>query len=163
VRGYNAIKDLGWVNDKEDLRRRLIESKCGMYNNRTEYIWKFRDQFYADPSFYCEVKGDWVAYRNKIVKEIVGLGIAKVSFSLELCFPEECAVFCGDTHMIQLYELKQQDFKSRAGVELYENVERHWLAGSAKMGASPTVARAIYWDRNQNRRNSRYWSVALEK
>lgn len=163
VRGYNALKDLGWVDDKEDLRTRLIGARCGMFNGRTENIWKFKNQFYANPDRYCKVQGDWKSYRNQLVKDISGLGMAKVSFTLEMLFPIETQVTCIDTHGIQLYELPFDGWQTRREVEMYESVEKHWVEASFAIGASPAVTRGIFWDKKQNRRNPRYWTYVLEQ
>jgi hypothetical protein len=133
-----------------------------MFNNRTEYIWKFAKQFYANLDFYCNPTGDWTAYRNTLVNSITGLGVAKVSFTLEMCFPLTAKVSCIDTHGIQLYDLPMQDFKSKKGLELYENTEKHWIQNAVDVDASSYVARCIFWDKKQKRRNSRYWSYVLE-
>lgn len=162
IRGYNAIKDLGWVSDKENLRERLRNSGCGMHNARAEFIWNFKDEFFGNLNRFCTVKGDWATYRNRLVKDIKGLGIAKVSFTLEMCFPAEAEITCIDTHGVQLYELPQNGFQNKKGVEMYEEAERHWVENSFAVGAPPTIARAIYWDRKQNQPDSRYWTYVLE-
>ena len=162
VRGYNALKNLGWVNDKENLRERLIDARCGMFNNRTETIWKFKDQFYANPDRFTKVQGDWIEYRNELVKEISGLGIAKVSFTLEMCFPKEAQVSCIDTWGIKLYELPTDKFMSRSGIEMYERAEKHWIDRCIDIDTPSMVARSVYWDKLRNRRTPRYWSYVLE-
>ena len=43
------------------------------------------------------------------------------------------------------------------------DIENDWVDRSEKRGLAPYMARCIYWDRNQNRKNSRYWSKVLEK
>lgn len=163
VRGYNAIKDLGWVDSKADLLNRLIDARCGMHNNRTEYIWNFRTQFYSNPEKYCAVGTDWQSYRNELVNEINGLGIAKVSFALEMCFPNEAQITCIDTHIIQFYELlHNKGFKSKKEVEIYQTAENHWLDCSKAIKAAPSISRSIYWDKKQNKTDCRYWSYVLE-
>ena len=162
VRGYNALKNLGWLENKENLRERLTNARCGMHNNRTETIWKFKDQFYSNPELFTKVQGDWISYRNLLVNSISGLGIAKVSFTLEMCFPKEAMVSCIDTWGIKLYELPTDSFRSKAGVEMYEKAEQHWIEKSVDVDASPMVTRSIYWDKLKNRRNPRYWSYVLE-
>lgn len=162
INGYLAIRDLGWMNDKEDLLQRLIGAKCGMFNVRTATIWKFKEQFYSHPEKFCNVEGSWQNYRNKIVNEISGLGIAKVSFTLEMCFPNEAQVSCIDTHGIQLYEIKEKSFMTRKGMGVYHDAENHWLDCSREVKGSSTITRAIYWDKKQNKPDSTYWTYVLE-
>lgn len=162
VRGYNSLKDLGWLNDKENLLSRLVDARCGMFNNRTKTIWKFKEQFYSNTDHFCNVEGDWISYRNQLVKEISGLGIAKVSFTLEMCFPKQAMVSCIDTWGIKLYELSTDSFRDKKGIAMYETAEKHWIEKSIDVDASPMVTRSIYWDKLKNRRNPRYWSYVLE-
>ena len=58
VNGYNAIKNFSdWMDDKETLREKIKNSGCGLYNNRTKFIWDFKDQFWANPKdFYKNPK-----------------------------------------------------------------------------------------------------------
>lgn len=105
IRGYLALKDLSWVNNKNLLLSRLVWARCGVHNMRTKTIWAFKEQFYANPDRFCNVDGDWRTYRNELVKEINGLGVTKVSFALEMCFPKEALVSCIDVHGLRLYGL----------------------------------------------------------
>src|SRR6185369_15453198 len=162
VRGYNAIKDLGWVNDKENLRQRLIDSRCGMHNVRTESIWNFKKQFFQNIKQYSSIPENWQAHRNSLVKAISGLGMAKVSFTLEMLFPIDALVTCVDTHGIQLYEIPAPSFQTKKQVEICEQAENHWVKRSLEKNCSPYVARCIYWDALQKKSDSRYWSYVLE-
>lgn len=162
VRGYEAIKDLGWIEDKADLLARLIFSRCGMHNNRANYIWEFAQKFIETPEAYCGKAENWTAHRNELVKQIKGLGITKVSFALEMCFPNEAEISCLDTHGLQLYGLDASKLGTKKGDALYEEAEAHWLKRSKDVGASSTVARAIFWDKKQQKEDSRYWTYVLE-
>ena len=164
VRGYNAIKNFHeWENDKALLKQKLIDARCGLYNNRTEFIWKFKEQFFGNPQAFLKSRDEqWVDVRNRLTKVCHGIGIAKVSFTLEMCFPDKAEVVCLDTHMIQLYDLGLQKFDAGKGKILYEAHERDWIERSSKIGASPYIARCIFWDKKQNQQDSRYWSHVLE-
>lgn len=162
VRGYLALKNLEWLNNKENLLSRLVWAKCGVYRMRTRYIWDFKEQFYANPEKFCSVQGDWRTYRNNLVSEINGLGITKVSFALEMCFPKEALVSCIDTHGLKLYGMDVKHFTSKAGMDAYEQAEDHWIDASIDRGCSPTISRAIYWDKKQKQKDSRYWTHVLE-
>jgi hypothetical protein len=163
VRGYEAVKDLSWVDDKESLRTKLINAKCGMHNNRTEYMWKFKNQFFENPELFCVAKKDWTAYRNEIVTQLSGLGIAKVSFALEMCFPKEAEVSCIDTWGIKLYNLEDKaNFQTKKGIGVYELAEKHWVEKSLGVNAPSMVTRSIYWDRLKKEESPRYWSYVLE-
>jgi thermostable 8-oxoguanine DNA glycosylase len=164
VSGYNAIKDFNdWIDNKEILREKIKNSGCGLYNNRTKFIWDFKDKFWQNPKqFYLTTKKYHVKKRDEIVKNIAGLGTAKVSFALEQCHPNECRVFCGDTHMLELYGMKTLTYQSKKGLEQYKQMERHWVINCGKYKVPPYIARSIYWDALHNKENSRYWSFVLE-
>ena len=163
LRGYLALRGLEWVNNKENLISRLVWAKCGMYRNRTQNIWAFKEKFYDSPEFFCEIQADWRTHRNNLVKVIDGLGITKVSFALEMCFPKEALVSCIDTHGLKLYEFENSSFTTKKGLLEYEDAEDHWIDASVECGCSPTVARAIYWDKKQKQKSSRYWTYVLEE
>ncbi len=164
VAGYNAIKNFSeWLEDKELLREKIKNSGCGLYNNRTKFIWDFKDKFWADPkSFYLTTKKYHVKKRDQIVNNISGLGTAKVSFALEQSHPNECRVFCGDTHMLELYGMKTLTYQSKKGLDLYKKMERHWSVNCGKIGVPAYIARSIFWDAKQNKTDSRYWSYVFE-
>jgi thermostable 8-oxoguanine DNA glycosylase len=164
VRGYNAIKDFNqWADNKEKLRELLIAAKCGLYNNRTEYIWDFKNAFFSNPKEFQKKRSEsWVDLRDRLMNSCKGIGIAKVSFTLEMCYPHLAEVTCLDTHMIQLYELPLQKFDSGKGYTIYRQYEQDWITRSKALGVSPYITRSIFWDRKQKQHNSRYWSYVLE-
>ena len=164
VSGYNAIKNFSeWLDHKELLREKIKNSGCGLYNNRTKFIWDFKDKFWANPKdFYLTTKKYHVKKRDQIVNNISGLGTAKVSFALEQSHPNECRVFCGDTHMLELYGMKTLTYQSKKGLDLYKKMERHWSVNCGKIGVPAYIARSIFWDAKQNKTDSRYWSYVFE-
>lgn len=165
VAGYNAIKNFSeWLDNKELLREKIKNSGCGLYNNRTKFIWDFKDKFWANPkNFYLTTKKYHVKKRDWIVNNISGLGTAKVSFALEQSHPNECRVFCGDTHMLELYDMKTLTYQSKKGLDLYKKMERHWSINCGKIGVPAYIARSIFWDAKQNKTDSRYWSYVFEE
>lgn len=165
VKGYNAIKDFSeWVDDKETLREKLHKSGVGLHNNRTNYIWDFKDKFWANPKdFFLTTKKYHVKKRDSILNKMLGLGLAKISFALEMIHPNEARVLCGDVHMLRLYDSEKLKYnKSRSGTDEYKNIERHWSINCGKIKVPSYIARSIYWDKLQNKDDSRYWSFVLE-
>ena len=171
-KGYNANKQFTkwqyeeepqmrlWNYDSDDLFRRIKETRVGMQNNRTNYIGRFSDAFWGNPSDYLtrNTGEGWTEWRDRLAKSILGLGKAKTSFAIEMMFPLEAQVVCMDTHLFQVYGLNQSK-----NAKLYNDIEADWLQRSADREIAPYMARCIYWDKNQNRKNSRYWSKVLEK
>ena len=170
-KGYNAIKQFNkwtlekgeqlqlWNYDSDALFKRIEETRVGMQNNRTNYIGLFNDTFWDSPSEFVARNSDegWGEWRDRLAKKILGLGKAKTSFATEMLYPTEAKVVCMDTHLFQVYGLNQtKDAKK------YETIEADWIERSDERGVAPYMARCLYWDKNQNRKNSRYWSKVLE-
>ena len=158
VRGYLAVKDwTKWVNRDDELERLLVESRVGLHKNRTRFVSQFAQKFWSDPDWYKYQEGNWQTFRDRLVKNILGLGIAKVSFGLEMIYPNETEVTCMDTHLFQAYGLDQTKDATR-----YKEIEDYWLGMCSMWNVPSTIARAIYWDRKQDKTDSRYWSYVLE-
>lgn len=165
VKGYNAIKNFGeWVDDQDILREKLHKSGVGLHNNRTKYIWDFSQKFWANPKdFYFTTKKYHVKKRDSIVSKINGIGLAKVSFALEMIHPNEARALCLDVHMLRLYDMEHLKYnKSRSGTDSYKKAERHWMVNCGKLKVPSYIARSIYWDSLQKKDDSRYWSFVLE-
>ena len=159
VRGYNAIKNwTRWINRDNELEKILIDSRVGLYKGRTRFLSQFATKFWQNPKKYIYRKGDWQQWRDTLVEDILGLGTAKVSFSLEMIYPNEAKVTCMDTHLFQAYGLNQNKH-----VKYYEDIENYWLDKCRKQKIPSYIARCILWDRKQKKSNSRYWSYILEE
>lgn len=165
VKGYNAIKNFHeWMDNKDTLREKLHKSGVGLHNNRTNYIWDFKDKYWANPKdFYLTAKKGHVKKRDSILNKMVGLGLAKISFALEMTHPNEARVLCGDVHMLRLYDSEKLKYnKSVSGSKEYKAIERHWSVNCGKLKVPSYIARSIYWDALQEKEDSRYWSFVLE-
>jgi thermostable 8-oxoguanine DNA glycosylase len=160
IKAYQMIKDWwNWMNNWELLENKLIESRVGLHNNRLKFLKEFTLKFWSNPSYYERGQNEtWTMYRNRLVKDITGLGMAKVSFALEMIYPTQAEIVCLDTHLFKAYELDQKKHR-----KLYTDVEDHWIHTSRKKDLPSYVARCIYWDRKQEKSDSRYWSHVLEE
>jgi len=159
VIGYEAIKDwTDWFNQNDILEKKLVKAGVGLHKNRTRYISEFAKKFWTNPENYAKVDSEtWIEFRDRLVKEILGLGIAKVSFSLEMLYPNEAEVTCMDTHLFQLFKLKQEKHATR-----YKEIEQYWLEMCSMWNIPSYIARCVYWDKKQEKEDSRYWSYVLE-
>ena len=166
VRSYNHIKNFEqWINDKSKLAELLFLSKSGLQNQRTENIWDFKNRFFENPNDFEKSKNEsWVDLRNRLALNLKGIGLAKVSFALELCYPNDVEIVCLDVHMLRALGLNEQGYKanSKKDVSEYINGENIWVEKSKRMETSPYITRCLYWDILQGHKNSRYWSSCLE-
>jgi thermostable 8-oxoguanine DNA glycosylase len=89
IRAYSLIKNWWeWMNNWQEIENRLKESRSGLYNNRVRYIKDFSTKFWSNPTFYKKADSEsWVEYRNRLEESILGLGMAKSSFSIEMMYP----------------------------------------------------------------------------
>jgi len=159
ITGYMAIKQWWlWLNKWDNLLDSIQNSRVGMHNVRVKFISEFVYKFWENPSAYKKAAGEsWVDFRNRLKRITLGLGPAKTSFAVEMCYPTQAKLVCLDTHMFQAYGLDQtKDAKQ------YEKIERHWLDMCNMWQIPPYVARCIYWDVKQGYTDSRYWSHVLE-
>ena len=159
MRGYLAIKDFTeWFNKDEVLFDKLKDSGVGLYNNRTKFISEFATKYWQNPNLFKFKKNQkWSEFRDSLVKDILGLGMAKVSFALEMIYTFDCGVFCCDTHLFQAYGYDQS-----LHLPKYRELENHWTEFSAMYNVPSAIARAIYWNRKKGEKDCSYWADVLD-
>jgi len=159
MRGYLAIKNFTeWFNKDEVLFDKLKGSGVGLYNNRTKFISEFATKYWQNPNLFKFKKNQkWSEFRDSLVKDILGLGMAKVSFALEMIYTFDCGVFCCDTHLFQAYGYDQS-----LHLPKYRELENHWTEFSAMYNVPSAIARAIYWNRKKGEKDCSYWADVLD-
>lgn len=162
VNGYNvAMQDFSWTIDKKKLEQMIIDGRVGMYHRRNKGLWQLVQKFRSNPKqFYKKKNETWQECRNRLVGSIFGLGNAKTTYALALGFPTEAQLCCLDVHLLRFMG---HDMDGQPNLKIYQAMEDEWLERCTKYGVAPNVAREIYWNKVQGRRNSRYWSYCLEK
>lgn len=157
---YKALVNIPWTSPSE-LRELLEKCKIGIYDNRTKGIWDFTDDILYDPKVLdIDPSQDWVVQRDKLVKRFHGIGLAKVAFALEMCYPTECKVVCLDTHCLRMFGI---DGKKGVTDSMYKACEKQWIKACETLGYPSPIVRHILWDKLQGKKNTRYWSHVLEK
>jgi len=164
IRGYSlAMQDLSWTTSKDKLEQMVIDARVGMYERRNKGLWQLVEKFRADPKqFYKKEDETWQECRNRLIGSIYGLANAKTTYSIALAFPTEARLCCLDVHLLRFmgHDLSNGHASS---LKVYEEMENEWLDRCDKYGVVSNVAREIYWNKVQGRRNSRYWSYCLER
>ena len=159
IKGYKALHNYQeWINDDAELLKRLKDSKVGLHNNRKNFISAFSKNYWNDPKQYQKMDNEsWTQCRDRIEKNINGLGFAKSSFSLEMIYPLNAEISCMDVHLFRLYGLNQsKDLKQ------YKKIESHWVKWSKMFNVPSYIARAIYWNRQQNQHDCLYWAHVFQ-
>jgi thermostable 8-oxoguanine DNA glycosylase len=145
---------------KEELSKIIVDTKIGLINRRVETIWRLREKCAASPRYLSAdyTRDQWSGARDEFVSSVYGLGRAKVSFALEMCYPRECRVVCLDTHILQLYELNGNSVTEKN----YRVAEKHWVQTCDKYNYPVPIVRHVLWDEKQGKDDTRYWSDVLE-
>lgn len=160
---YNAVRDYSaWLGDPDKLKTLIIDSRAGLYNNRTKYISEFSIKFWANPAWYWKQDQEsWVRYRDRVKENCLGLGPAKSSFVIEMVYPDIAEVVCTDVHFMGVYGLTSQEV-GRMHPATERAAEVHWVNRMAELGIPPVLGRWGYWDVKQKKPNPRYWTHVLE-
>jgi hypothetical protein len=163
VRGYNlAMKDLSWAIDKDKLEQMVFDARVGMYERRNKGLWQLAQKFRENPEQFKKQEDEtWQECRNRLIGTIYGLGNAKTTYALSLSDPTESQLCCLDVHLLRFMGHDLSNGHA-SNLKVYEQMENEWLDRCNKYGVAPNVAREIYWNKVQGRRNSRYWSYCLE-
>jgi|TARA_B110000483_G_C18090683_1_gene501860 hypothetical protein len=163
VRGYEiAMSDLSWTLSKDKLKQMVVKARVGLYERRERGLWDLVTKFRENPDQFKKQDDEtWQECRNRLIGTIYGLGNAKTTYALSLSYPTESQLCCLDVHLLRFmgHDLSNGHASS---LKVYEKMENEWLARCNKYGISANVAREMYWNKVQGRRNSRYWSYCLE-
>jgi len=153
-----------WIDDRQELSRLLIESRVGLHKTREKGIWHTSQTIFKGDDPYLKQDGEsWIDCRDRLMKEIYGLGLAKTAFALELCFPLANDSVCLDTHMLQLYGFEPKEVAKGNKGKTYKEIEKHWADTCKELEIPPYIARCVFWDKKQHQQDSKYWSYVFEK
>jgi thermostable 8-oxoguanine DNA glycosylase len=164
VRAYLLLKEnKDAFYDSNALTKLIKEGGVQYYNTKATGLYKFHSDFLFNPTFFDPTLYNQ-DYRDRIMSYCHGLGLAKTAFAFEMCNPLENQTVCVDTHILQLYGYEDAIERGRAGSspKKYKEIEDHWLATCKTLNIAPTIARAIWWDKKQKQKNSRYWTYVIE-
>lgn len=162
-RSYNFIRNLGYPLGRlgfEGLVDKLALSGCGIHQRRAQSLWAIDQTFWSKPDEWNPKKWESLpAFRNRLVERIPGMGLAKVSFVLEMILPESCDVVCADRHMLRLYGYSSE---AKISKKEYSLIEADWVGRCRNLGLPAPLARHIWWDQIRGEWSTRYWSCVLE-
>ena len=157
---FSLLFDLTWIGNRESLRKLIHESRAGLVEGRTKSIWEFNLRYWKDPTWYLKREDEmWLQCRDRIRDSTFGIGTAKQSFALELIYPNEVELACGDVHQLYLYGLPGDKTPSQ---KTYGYIEHHWVSECKRLGFSGAGPRWLLWDRKKGQKDSRYWAYCLE-
>lgn len=153
-------------NNQKDLAQLIKAGGAQYFNTKAKGIFQFKKDFERKPRFFTneDQYRRGLGMREDIRASCHGLGLAKSSFVVEMLRPLDNNSVCLDTHLLQLYGYADSKERTRAGSnpKKYREMEAHWVKTCNTLNISPTIARAIWWDKKQNQKDSRYWTYVLE-
>lgn len=159
--------DRSVLEDYSKVKALIEESRAGCYEMKAKGIYEFNKAYIASQGYNFKLisKGAHMEERDLLMADCYGLGLAKTAFALEMCYPLRAQVACLDTHMLQLYGYtdKIERAKASSNRRKYHEMEKHWVDTCKEIKVAPTIARAIWWDKKQMQKDSRYWTYVLEK
>lgn len=162
VKLFEAVRALPEGFTEDHLRQCLLDNRSGMITNRTRGIWEFHQKFWQNPTaFYPALCEPVSTCRDRLVDSIFGLGIAKVSFVMEMAFPSTCDVVCVDVHIGRLYGLRDP-YERKMTLGAYKRIEKHWTKSCREREIPSAIARHVYWDQVQGQDSTSYWSHVFE-
>lgn len=157
---FEAFRSLPRAFTKAYLLRRLKAEGSGMVEVRAQGIWDFHHKFWDCPqAWYPRREETMLEARDRLVEQIYGLGITKVSFVMEMAFPATCGVVCIDTHISRLYGVPLDQLNDSA----YRHIEKHWVDQCLLRRMPSAIVRHAYWDTVQHEKDTRYWSYVFER
>lgn len=158
---YQALEDLKWVGNRDELHSRIVACRAGMHNNRTRFISEFSEFYWDHPDWFKKCKHEnWFKYRDRIQNVALGIGQAKSAFTVEMTYPFVSDVICVDTHMLQLYGNSPNKSISKKNMNA---IEEHWAEECRARNIPPVIGRWIYWDNKAGQSDPRFWSFVFEE
>lgn len=92
----------------------------------------------------------WQSYRERVRREVQGLGRAKASFAVCLLYPTTADICCLDTHMQQLLgRVEGKDWSARPCTvhrRSYEHLEAQVRRWGKRYGLPAFLAQWVLWD-----------------
>lgn len=165
VRLYTLLGALHWPASEADIRAAFIEARAGFQETRPRYIADFSGRYFHGLASYIKFTyrpgTSWTSWRHGLEKRILGLGRVKISFSMELIYPESTEIVCLDRHM--LGRVFHQDPSAGISESTYMHCEKRWVDCCRHYHVAPGIARLAYWDWMQGREDPDYWAFVFKQ
>ena len=159
VKLYTELVALDWPARESEIRDVFIASRVGFHDTGPRYIADFAAKYFKGVNylrFMHRPSQSWTELRRRLEKDILGLGLIKISFTMELCYPQDSEIVCLDRHMLN--RIFHKDPAKACSTAQYEYYEQQWVRCCRHYGQAPAIVRLAYWDRMQGRRSPDYWA-----
>lgn len=156
---YNKLKSLWWFDSPGKVRKVFLDERCGLENTRSVQIVDFANVFVEHPKWFWKTAEESAdRYRERMMDAVPGLGITKVSFLMELVYPDSACV-CLDRHMLKrVFGYFRPDRPAEGRYRRYENI---WVRESRGMQRKPGITRMACWDALLGYTSHTFWSSCM--
>lgn len=169
---YRAWSALPYNADVSQFEAAVHASRAGLYK-RAAHASEFAKAYWANPTPFMPSPGESLAdVRARVIETmkhrgLKGIGLAKISFALELLKPGSCDVVCIDRHVARWFGVETRNAVGTnepvsMSDELYYRIETAWLDLCKKYKKPSPILRHALWDSVQGQPDTRYWSYCLE-
>ena len=138
-----AVKALAYATECKGNAVAKDMARFGMVPRKAEYLNKLSRGI----DILQYVKGDsesWCDYRWRLKSRILGLGLAKATFTACLLYPLEADLGCVDTHMCKFY-LNLTSFQTLS-LKRYRSIEAKIRAIAKRARINTFLAQWLIWD-----------------
>ena len=162
VRMYTDLRDADWDNFTiESLTETIKGFRVGLHNGIAKRLWSVYRFFRDEEEIYKKEDEDWVGYRSRLSKRIHGLSYTKISFPIEMLWPE-ANVVCLDTHMLgKVFNHKRGKYGHYVNLTTYKKFENEWCRACTRAGKKPGLVRLAYWDSLMGYDSAEFWTDCL--
>lgn len=164
VKLYTELDRLEWPAPEWKIKDAFITARAGFHETRPRYIADFAAKYFRGVNylkFQHRPSRNWIEFRDALDKEILGLGMIKISFTMELAYPQETEIVCLDRHM--LARIFHTDPTRNCTGPRYLHYERLWVQTCRRYGVAPGIARLAYWDKLQGQNSPDYWAHVFKQ
>lgn len=137
----------------------LLRTSYGSDGSITQYCYQKAMYLREFDAKWLENRGQFLrnadsesVWRDRLVKNVKGLGLAKASFAVALAAPATSDVCCIDTHMFQLFAGKVPT--TSIPRKMYLAIEEQIRAYGREFGLSTFAAQWCLWDAKRGTSNA---------
>lgn len=163
---YRALQELPVVPRTSQIEEVITATRVGL-RGRARLLADFARRYWDRPADFTVGDGeDLRSARDRLLlllasSSLTGLGVAKVSFVLEMLRPLSCEIVCVDRHVARWFGVTSRRVRSLSTGD-YHRVEDAFVGLCAKKKLYAPVVRHVLchvlWDARENRSDTSYWS-----
>ena len=162
VKMYTALRGADWdAFTLDSLTDTVRGFRTGLHNGTAKRLWSVYRFFRDEEEIYRKEDEAWTEYRDRLSKRIHGLSITKISFPIEMLWPD-ANVACLDTHMLgRVFNRRRGKYGRQVNLTTYRKFEDEWCRACIRSGKKPGIVRLAYWDSMMGYDSPEFWTDCL--